>query len=443
MPRFEYSSLTLLLAQIAAIVLVSRGIGVIMRWFGQPLVIAEMLAGILLGPSLLGWVSPEAMVALFPDSSLPTLRMLSQIGLVLFMFLIGLELDPKLLRGRTQSSIAISHASIVVPFGLGAASAYWLYAPYSSPNVPFPSFLLFLGVSMSVTAFPVLARILSERGQLTSRVGAIAIACAAVDDVTAWCLLAFVVAIARSQGSANAVWTTALAAAFILVVLFVVRPLLLRLSARVTSRERLTPSIIAMILVALIASSIVTELIGIHALFGAFLFGAVLATNTELAAALIERLETVAVVLFLPLFFAYSGLRTQIGLVTQPQEWLVTAVLILVATVGKFGGSAIAARLTGLRWREASAIGILMNTRGLMELIILNVGFDLGVISQTVFTMLVIMALVTTFATTPVFRRILPDGGLAGERAPVRGECIGRTGAALRDDVRRGSDARA
>ncbi|HMG24766.1 MAG TPA: cation:proton antiporter, partial [Kofleriaceae bacterium] len=416
-PKFEFSSLSLLLAQIAAIVLVSRGIGVITRWFGQPLVVAEIVAGILLGPSLLGWVSPEAMIALFPDSSLPILRMLSQIGLVLFMFLVGLELDPKLLRGRTQSSIAISHASIVVPFGLGAASACWLYAPYSSPDVPFVSFLLFLGVSMSVTAFPVLARILSERGQLTSRVGAIAIACAAVDDVTAWCLLAFVVAIARSRGTANAAWTTALAVAFILVVLFVARPLLLRLSARVTSRDRLTPSIVAMILVVLIASSIATELIGIHALFGAFLFGAVLSTNTELAAALIERLETISVVLFLPLFFAYSGLRTQIGLVTQPQEWLVTVVVILVATVGKFGGSAIAARLTGLRWREASAIGILMNTRGLMELIILNIGFDLGVISQTVFTMLVIMALVTTFATTPVFRRVWPDGGLAGERA--------------------------
>jgi Kef-type K+ transport system membrane component KefB len=416
MPHLEFSSLSLLLAQIAAIVLVSRGLGVFTRRLGQPLVIAEILAGIVLGPSVLGWLSPGAMTALFPDSSMAVLRMLSQIGLVIFMFLIGLELDPKLLRGRTHTSIAISHTSIVVPFGLGAAAAWWLRGPYSSADVPFLSFVLFLGVSMSVTAFPVLARILSERRLLTSHVGAIAIACAAVDDVTAWCLLAFVVAIARSQGATGALWTTGLAVGFILAMLFVVRPLLRRLSARVTSRTPMTPTIAAIVLVLLIASSIISELIGIHALFGAFLFGTILAKTDRLADALIERLETVAVVMFLPLFFAYSGLRTQIGLVSHPHEWLATTALILVATFGKFGGSAVAARLTGLRWREASAIGILMNTRGLMELIILNIGFDLGVISQTMFTMLVIMALVTTFATTPVLRWVYPDGELARER---------------------------
>jgi Kef-type K+ transport system membrane component KefB len=257
---------------------------------------------------------------------------------------------------------------------------------------------------------------LSERRLLTSRVGAIAIACAAVDDVTAWCLLAFVVAVARSQGPANAIWTTAFATAFILVMLFVVRPFLHRMSARVTSRERVTPTLVAVVLVLLIVSSIVTEFIGIHALFGAFLFGAILSRTGRLADTLVEKLETVAVVLFLPLFFAYSGLRTQIGLVSHVNEWVVTGALILVATLGKFGGSAVAARLTGLTWREASAIGILMNTRGLMELIILNIGLDLGVISRTVFTMLVIMALVTTFATTPVLRRVYPDGELARER---------------------------
>lgn len=416
MPHLEFNALTLLLIQIATILLISRILGLVTRRLGQPLVIAEVLAGIVLGPSLLGWLWPEAMVTLFPATSLPVLKMLSQVGLVLFMFLIGLELDPKLLKGRTHSSVVISHTSIIVPFALGALAAWWLRASYSSPDVPFISFLLFLGIAMSVTAFPVLARILSERHLLTSRVGAITIACAAVDDVTAWCLLAFVVSVARAQAITDALWTTGLALVFILTMLFLVRPFLQRLGARVASREGLTPTVVAIILLLLIVCSSITEVIGIHALFGAFLFGAILPKEGKLAEMLADKLETVAVVLLLPLFFAYSGLRTEIGLVSQPQEWVVAGLLIVLATIGKFGGSAIAARLTGLRWREASAIGILMNTRGLMELIVLNIGMDLGVISPTVFTMLVIMALVTTFATTPVLRWVYPDHELARDR---------------------------
>lgn len=416
MPHLEFSDLVVLLAQAAVIIFVSRSLGVAMKWLGQPLVIAEVLAGILLGPSLLGWLFPEGMAALFPATSLSTLKLLSQMGLVLFMFLIGLELDPRLLRGRTHTSVVISHSSIVVPFGLGALAALWLYETHSSPSVPFLSFVLFLGVSMSVTAFPVLARILSERQLLNSRVGAIAIACAAVDDVTAWCLLALVVAIARSQGIGAAAWTTGLALAFIFVMLFAVRPFLRRLGARVASREGLTPTVVAGVFVLLIASSIVSEVIGIHALFGAFLFGAIFPKEGKLAEGLIEKLESVSVVLFLPLFFAFSGLRTQIGLVNTPGEWALTGLLIVIATIGKFGGSAIAGRLTGLRWREATAVGILMNTRGLMELIVLNLGLDIGVISPKVFTMLVIMALVTTFATTPILQWVYPDRELAKDR---------------------------
>lgn len=416
MPHFEHNDLTILLAQIAAIILVSRALGMITRRLGQPLVIAEVLAGIVLGPSLLGWIWPGAMTGLFPAASLPALKMLSQVGLVLFMFLIGLELDPRLLKGRTHTSIVISHTSIVVPFALGAGAAFLLRDAYSSGDVPFASFVLFLGVSMSVTAFPVLARILSERHLLTTRVGAITIACAAVDDVTAWCLLAFIVAVARAQGIIAAAWTTVLALAFITAMVFVVRPFMRRLGAGVARRDGLTPPVVAVILLLLIGSSLVTELIGIHALFGAFLFGAILPKEGKLTEALIEKLEASAVILFLPLFFAYSGLRTQIGLVSAPTEWLVTGAIILVATIGKFGGSAIAARVTGVRWREAGAIGILMNTRGLMELIVLNIGLDIGVISPTLFTMLVIMALVTTFATTPILRLIYPDHELARDR---------------------------
>lgn len=417
MPHFEFTDLVVLLSQIASIVFVSRTLGVVTRWMGQPLVIAEVLAGILLGPSLLGWLSPEVMNGLFPTSSLPTLKLLSQVGLLLFMFLIGLELDPKLLRGRTHSSVAISHTSIVVPFGLGALVALWLYGTYSPPTVSLTSFVLFLGISMSVTAFPVLARILSERQLMSSRVGAIAIACAAVDDVTAWCLLAVVVAVARAQGLGSAAWTTGLALLFIVTMFFGVRPFLRRLGSRVANREGLTSTVMAGIFVLLIASSMVSELIGIHALFGAFLFGAIFPKDGKLADALIEKLESVSVVLFLPLFFAYSGLRTQVGLVSAPSEWAATALLTFVATMGKFGGSTIAGRLTGLRWREASAVGILMNTRGLMELIVLNIGLDIGVITPTVFTMLVIMALVTTFATTPALQWVYPQREVARDRA--------------------------
>jgi Kef-type K+ transport system membrane component KefB len=429
MPHLEFSELTALLAQIAAIVFVSRALGVVTRFLGQPLVIAEVLAGIFLGPSLLGWLAPEAMTALFPAPTLPSLKMLSQVGLVLFMFLIGLELDPKLLRGRTHTSVLISHSSIVVPFGLGALVALWLYESHSSADVPLASFVLFLGVSMSVTAFPVLARILSERQLLSSRVGAIAIACAAVDDVTAWCLLALVVAVARSQSITSALWTTGFALVFIALMLRFVRPLMRRVGRRVANREGLTSTVVAGIFVLLILSSITAELIGIHALFGAFLFGAIFPKEGKLAESLIEKMESVAVVLFLPLFFAYSGLRTQIGLVSTASDWLVTGLLIAVATIGKFGGSALAGRLTGLRWREASAIGILMNTRGLMELIVLNIGLDIGVISPTVFTMLVIRALVTTFATTPVLAWVYPDSELCRDRLveaapPIPGEPV-------------------
>lgn len=417
MPHLEFNALTLLLVQIATIVVLSRGLGVVAQKLGQPLVIAEVVAGILLGPSLLGLVAPEAMHALFPATSLDVLKMLSQFGLVLFMFLIGLELDPNLLKGRTHSSIAISHTSILVPFLLGAGAAYWLHPTHAPDGVSLLAFMLFFGAAMSVTAFPVLARILSERKLLTSHVGAVTIACAAVDDVTAWCILAFVVAVARSTGIAGALWTTTFALAYILVMLLLARPFLRRVAARVASRDGLSPTVIVITLVLLLASATVTELIGIHALFGAFLFGAIVPKEGKLAEAIAEKLEAVAVVLLLPLFFAYSGLRTEIGLVNTTDDWIVTGVIVLLATIGKFGGSAVAARMTGIGWRESSAIGILMNTRGLMELIVLNLGMDLGVISPEVFTMLVIMALVTTVATAPILRVVYPDSELRKDQA--------------------------
>lgn len=411
----EFSTLALLLAQIAAIILVSRALGVITRWLGQPLVMAETVAGIFLGPSLLGQLSPRAMEALFPASSLGVLKTLSQLGLVLFMFLVGLELDPKLLRERRRASVLISHASIFVPFCLGLGAAWWLHARYAPSGVAFLPFALFLGTAMSVTAFPVLARILTERNLMQSKVGAIAIACAAVDDVTAWCMLAFVVAITRARALAEAGLTAGLAIAFSLFLLLVARPLLKKLGERAEARGGVSRAMVVFVLFLLMISAGVTELIGIHALFGAFLFGAVLPREGGVAKALAEKLEAVAVLLLLPLFFAFSGLRTRMGLVSGVAEWGVVLAIIALATLGKFGGSTLAARVSGLRWREASAIGVLMNTRGLMELIVLNVGMDLGVISPTMFTMLVIMALVTTFATTPILHWVYPDRELLAE----------------------------
>lgn len=419
----EFTTLALLLAQVAVVILVSRGLGLGARFLGQPLVIAEMVAGIVLGPSLFGMLFPSAYGALFPASSLPVLKMLSQFGLILFMFLVGLELDPALLRGKRKASVAISHTSIALPFALGVGGAWWLYGTHAPKGVAFLPFALFLGTAMSVTAFPVLARILTERGLTQSRVGAIAIACAAVDDVTAWCLLAVVVAIARAHAVTEALWTIGLAAVFSAFMLLVARPALRLLGARV-AKLGLGPTTLAGVLMSLMVSAGIAEVIGIHALFGAFLFGAVLPKDEGLAKVLAEKFESVAVVLLMPLFFAFSGLRTRIGLVSGTEQWLIVAALIGLATLGKFGGSALAARLTGMRWREASAIGVLMNTRGLMELIVLNVGMDLGVITPTLFTMLVLMALLTTFATTPILRWVYPDRELLRE---TDGAALSRT----------------
>jgi Kef-type K+ transport system membrane component KefB/nucleotide-binding universal stress UspA family protein len=408
-----HSPLALFMVQAALIIALSRVVGLAAGAIGQPMVIAEVVAGILLGPSLLGLVSPHAMAVLFPKESMLLLNMVSQIGLVLFMFLIGLELDPKLLRGRAHTSVVISHSSIIVPCVLGALLGLYLYPRVSSPDVPFSSFVLFNGVALSITAFPVLARILTERRLLKTKVGAIAITCAAVDDVTAWCLLAFVVSIVKSADMKGAALTVGLALAYIAGMFVFVRPFLRRLGAVSSNPEGLTQNLVAVTLLTLLASSFTTELIGIHALFGAFMLGAMMPKEGNFSRLLAEKLEDLVVVFLLPMFFAYSGLRTQLGLLKTTSSWIMCGLIILAACLGKFGGSAVAARLTGLRWREASALGILMNTRGLMELIVLNIGFDLGVISPTLFTMMVIMALVTTFMTTPLLEAVYPTKELA------------------------------
>jgi Kef-type K+ transport system membrane component KefB/nucleotide-binding universal stress UspA family protein len=400
--------LTLIL-QIAVILLAARAVGWLFRRLNQPQVVGEMAAGILLGPSLLGWLAPAASAALFPPESLGYLNTLSQVGLLFFMFLVGLEFDPRLLRGRGHAAVVISHVSIVVPFFLGAVLALFLYPRLSDGSVSFTGFALFMGAAMSITAFPVLARILTERNLLQTRVGAITIACAAVDDITAWTILAVVVAIVRSSAADTPLWLTlAGTSVYLVLMVLVVRRALGWLESFYHSRGRLTQDMVAAVLLLVLASAWTTEWLGIHALFGAFALGAVMPKDPGFVHDLSEKLEDITVVFLLPLFFAFTGLRTSIGLVSGTEMWMYAGLCLLVATAGKFGGSTIAARLTALSWREAGALGILMNTRGLMELVILTIGLELGVISPALFTMMVLMALTTTAMTTPILEWLYP-----------------------------------
>jgi Kef-type K+ transport system membrane component KefB len=401
--------LLLLIAQVGVILLAARTVGWAFRRIGQPQVMGEMAAGILLGPSLLGWLAPELSAALFPAGSLDGLRVLSHVGVVLFMFLVGLELEPDVLRQRGEAAVLTSHVSIVAPLFGGVALALYLYPRLSDAGVTFHAFALFMGAAMSVTAFPVLARILTERNLQRTKLGATAIACAAVDDVSAWCILAAVIALVRVESADQQLAATLIGTgAYVVAMLWAVRPALRRVETYYRNRGRLTQDVFAVVLLALLASTWATEWIGIHALFGAFLLGAIMPKDSGLVRDLSEKLEDVTVVFLLPLFFAATGLRTSIGLVHGAPLWLASALIVAVAVAGKFGGSALAARTAGLSWREAGALGALMNARGLIQLVFLSIGLELGILSPTLFTMMVLMALVTTFMTSPLLEAIYP-----------------------------------
>lgn len=398
--------LAILLAQIITIIIVARFFGWVFRKIGQPSVIGEIIAGIVLGPSLLGLYFPEFSLTLFPVESLGNLQFLSQIGLILFMFVIGMELDLKVLQNRAKDAIVISHASIVIPFALGIGLAYFVYFKFAPEGVAFMPFALFMGIALSITAFPVLARIVQERGIHKTKLGAIVITCAAADDITAWCILAAVIAIVKAGTFVSSLYIIGMAIVFVLTMLFVVKPFLKKIGELYAKKDSLNKPVVAIFFLTLIISSYTTEIIGIHALFGAFMTGVIMPDITKFRDLFIEKVEDVSVILLLPLFFVFTGLRTEIGLINDPYLWKVTGFIILVAVVGKFLGSALAAKFVGQSWRDSLTIGALMNTRGLMELIVLNIGLDLKVLTPEVFTMMVIMALVTTFMTGPTLNII-------------------------------------
>ncbi|MFV0391809.1 MAG: cation:proton antiporter [Paludibacteraceae bacterium] len=396
----------MILLQIIAIFIVSRIFGALFTKIKQPSVIGEILAGIVLGPSLLGAVSPDVYNFLFSPESLDSLYIISQIGLILFMFTIGIDLNLSELKEKFKSTFIISQSSIIVPFILGMGLAYAIYVDFSPPNSNFTSFSLFIGISMSITAFPVLARIVQEKGLSKTHLGTISIGSAAINDVTAWVLLVAVIAIAQTGSLTSSIYTLLFTLLYIVLMLFVVRPFIKRIGDVYQNEELMNKSIFGFFILILIISAYTTQLLGIHALFGAFMAGLIMPPLPKFRKLMIDKIEDLSVSLLLPLFFVYTGLKTEIGLLNTPSLWILTLVFVVIAIAGKLGGSAIAARAVGESWRDSLSLGVLMNTRGLMELIVLNIGLEMGILPPVVFVILVIMALVTTFMTTPMLHFI-------------------------------------
>lgn len=390
-----------ILLALIIILLSARAVGTIFAWLGQPPVIGEVLAGILLGPSFLGAIAPTTAEHVLSPEVVSTLNVLAQLGVILYLFVVGLELDAARLVHQGLEAVTISTAGMVVPFVIGSSLALVLYSRLANADVPFIVFALFLGVAFAITAFPVLARILTDLGLSGTRLGNQALACAALGDVAGWCLLALAIGVAqeRIDGALRTLFGTVV---FFLLMAFALRPLLLRWLRR--HEGKLSQGVAAMLLMGVLASAWATEIIGVHALFGAFLFGALIPHDNPVARQMEYRLRDAVTVMLLPAYFAFTGLRTRIGLVSGAEQWWLCGLIVVVATLGKFGGTFLAARLTGLGRREAVSLGVLMNTRGLMELVVLNIGLDLGVISPALFAMMVLMALATTMTTTPILR---------------------------------------
>ncbi len=400
------NTLHVLLA-LTVVLVTARIMGIIFSTIKQPAVIGEVLGGILLGPSFLGYLAPNLYNSLLPSSVSPFLEIIAQLGVILYMFFIGLELDLNRLRKSGHVATAISHASIILPFLLGSVLALAIFHQVCPPQVPFRNFSMFLAISMSLTAFSVLARILTDQNMQGTWLGTVAMTCAAVDDVTAWCLFGVIISIVEAQRQGSAVQTVLLAGTFIIGMFTIVGPLMRRLVNWVDGLDHLTENVLAIFLVGLLLSSFATALIGVHTIIGAFILGVIISHESRVAKELKIRLEYLVRILLLPTFFAFTGMRTHLGVLSSWEDWLLCGLIIAVATAGKFGGTLFSARLCGLSWRNASALGILMNTRGLSELIILNLGMDMKIITPRLFAMLVLMALVTTILAPPIFHWIM------------------------------------
>jgi Kef-type K+ transport system membrane component KefB len=411
--------MTLLLLQMTTVLLTALVFGWIARKLGQARVIGEIIGGIFLGPSVFGRIAPHASASLFPPSSLGPFDVLSTVGLILFLFLIGSQLEYEHLRRHKTTATLTSAMSIVLPFLIAVAVAPSLRVRFSPSGVGSLPFALFLGVSMSITAFPVLARILEERQMQSTSLGTTALMCAAVDDVSAWILLAIALTLIPHSGQSMGLpYRLLWLGMYLTVMVGGVRPLG-KWFVRRRKTIALSYEVMGIIVALVLGSAAATEAIGVHPLFGAFLAGVCFPRIQHWQSTLRTRLDTVVSVLLLPFFFALTGMRTRLDLLHGVDMWFWTAVVLVVAVVGKMGGAVLAARWTGQTWKSAWALGALLNTRGLVELIVLNIAYNAHVFSPALFTMLVVMALTTTMMTTPILNLLGVRGSPDHRRDPA------------------------
>ena len=383
--------------QLIIILVVVQIFGYLCQFIGQPRVIGEILAGLALGPTLLGTLLPQVEATVFTKSALPTLQTLGDIGLVLYMFSLGTHIDTHAMLKHGRKATVVSLSGVLLPLAMGGALAFSVYPEFAGPQANLLSFMLVVGTAMAITAFPVLARLLEERGMLGDKIGALALLCAAIDDVVGWCLLALVIAIIHATGMISVLMTVVYLALFVGVMLIVVRPLMVFADQHLKSK----PTLMALTVILLLLSATATNAIGIHPVFGAFMMGVILPRRTAFVEQ-VKNIDQVNYLIFLPLYFVYNGLRTHIGLINSPTLWLLCIGVLAIACISKILGASLSLKVFGASWKESLTLGTLMNTRGLVGLIVLNIGLDLGVISPTFFAMLVIMAVVTTMMAPPL-----------------------------------------